>query len=377
MSLKSRIVERIRAEGPMSVAEYMTLCLLDPVDGYYPTRDPQDPGLGEGGDFITAPEISQMFGEVLGLWVLQSWRDLGAPPDLKLVELGPGRGTLMSDMLRSLRLDPGAMRATSVHLVEASSALQAVQGRTLSMSPCPVIWHDRLEDVPAGPTIVIGNEFLDCLPVRQFIQSDPFAGARGWRERVVTVDDGQLAFAASTGGPGGFADHFPGAHEDARLDDLMEVRPAVAQIVDTLRTRFDHRPGRALFLDYGPNTTEFGDTLQALRRHEKVDVLDEPGRADLTARVDFEALAGEARAVGLSVAGPATQAAFLSRLGIEVRAAALARANPDSQDVLGRQLRRLTAADEMGELFKAICLSADNLPDPLGFGAVSPAEPAP
>ena len=360
MSLAARIRERIRLEGPMSVAEYMTLALLDPTHGYYPTRDPRDPGLGEGGDFITAPEISQMFGELLGLWVLQSWRDMGAPPQVQLVELGPGRGTLMADVLRSVRLDPALLGALSIHLVEASAALQAVQGRTLALSPAPVTMHERLEEVPHAPTLILGNEFLDCLPIRQLIRR-----GETWRERVITDAGGELAFAESTSGPGAL--HVPDL--DAEEGDLLEVRPATAQLADQLAERFARYPGRALFIDYGPAETEFGDTLQALRRHEKVDPLAAPGEADLTSRVDFAQVAHEARAAGLTVHGPVTQAAFLSRLGLEVRASALARANPDAQATLARQLHRLTAPDEMGQLFKAICLSAVNLPTPLGFEA--------
>ena len=365
MSLKTRIAERIRTGGPMSVAEYMALALLDPTDGYYPTRDP----LGADADFITAPEISQMFGEVLGLWVLQSWRDMGAPPHLALVELGPGKGTLMSDMLRSVRLDPALGRAVSVHLVEASPALEAVQGRTLAALPCPVLWHSSLDAVPPAPSLIVGNEFLDCLPVRQFVRR----GA-SWRERGVTLAGGELAFAESTTGP--VAANVPEltTASDASEGELLEVRPATAQLLAQLAARFEAHPGRALFIDYGPAETEFGDTLQAIRGHEKVDPLEAPGEADLTARVDFGALAREARAEGLDVAGPVSQAALLSRLGIEVRAATLARANPSSKDVLFRQLARLTgdeASEGMGQLFKAICLSAAGLPGPLGFATGS------
>jgi len=351
MSLKSRILERIHEAGPMGIAEYMTLCLLDPVDGYYPTRDP----LGADGDFITAPEISQMFGEVLGLWVLQSWRDMGSPPGVKLVELGPGRGVMMGDMLRSLRLDPGFLQSASVHLVEASPALQAVQGETLRMSPCPVLWHDRLGDVPQGPVIVVGNEYLDCLPIRQFIRQ---GGA--WWERVVTISEDGLAFAQSTAKS---SDDLG----DAPNGTLTETRPATAQLVEHLAERFRAHSGRALFIDYGPAESAFGDTLQALVSHVKVDPLDEPGEADLTARVDFEVFAREADRAGLTVHGPVTQAALLSRLGLEIRATALVRGNPDAQAVIGRQVKRLTSGNEMGTLFKAISLSAMHLPAPLGF----------
>ena len=354
MSLKERITERIRLEGPMSVAEYMTLCLLDPTDGYYPTRDP----LGSEGDFITAPEISQMFGELLGLFVLQSWRDMGSPQQLALVELGPGTGKLMADALRTARLDPALLHATTIHLVEASPALQAVQGRELSHAPCPVLWHDRLEDVPPAPMVLLANEYLDCLPIRQLIRR-----GEGWRERVVTLQGGDLAFAQSTSGPGNL--NVPEIAADE--GDLLELRPATAQLVEQLSERFAAHPGRALFIDYGPATTEFGDTLQALKRHAKVDPLDTPGDADLTARVDFGALKMEAEELGLSVSGPVTQAALLSRLGLEVRASALLRANPGSKDMLVRQLHRLTAPDEMGQLFKAVCLSSQGLAAPLGF----------
>ena len=338
----------------MSVAEYMTLCLLDPTDGYYPTRDP----LGSDGDFITAPEISQMFGELLGLFVLQSWRDMGSPSPVALVELGPGTGKMMADALRTARLDPGFLNAATVHLVEASPALQAVQGRELSHTPVPVLWHTSLDALPRMPLILLGNEYLDCLPIRQLIRRGD-----GWRERVVTLQGDDLAFAQSTSGPGTLA--VPEVLADE--GDLLELRPATAQTIATLAERLHTHPGRALFIDYGPTDTEFGDTLQALKRHEKVDPLDTPGDADLTARVDFGQLAREATAANLAVSGPVTQAALLSRLGLEVRASALLRANPAAKDTLVRQLHRLTDADEMGTLFKAICLSSPNLPTPLGF----------
>jgi len=193
-SLEDKLKHRIREAGPMSVAEYMTICLLDPVQGYYPTRDP----LGADGDFITAPEISQMFGEVLGLWCVQSWIDLGRPETLHLIEYGPGRGIMMSDMLRSASLDPEFKAAVHVWLIEASAALEAVQGRTLGTAGVSVQWASRLEDVPAGPSLIIGNEFLDCLPIQQLICDDPFAGKDGWVERRVGLDEeDRLCFVKS------------------------------------------------------------------------------------------------------------------------------------------------------------------------------------
>jgi len=363
--LEDKLKNRIREAGPMSVAEYMSVCLLDPVYGYYPTRDP----LGADGDFITAPEISQMFGEVLGLWCVQSWIDLGRPDTLHLVELGPGRGIMLSDMLRAAALEPAFKSAVQVWLIEASAALEAVQGRSLANTDVPVNWAARLEDVPAGPTLIIGNEFLDCLPIQQLICNDPFAGKDGWVERRVGLDEeDRLCFVRiDVPAPSILTDRLPEGEIDARKDDLLETCPAVAQIVDTLAQRFADHPGRALFIDYGPDETEFGDTLQALKRHEKVGVFSDPGNTDLTARVDFAALRETAKAAGLDTTRAIPQREFLSKLGIEMRAVSLTKSKPDAKAVIVRQLNRLMADDEMGELFKAICLSSPDLPTPLGL----------
>lgn len=364
-NLETRLKALIRDIGPMSVAEYMTYCLLDPVDGFYPTRDP----LGTEGDFITAPEISQMFGEVLGLFVLQSWIDLGKPAKVYLIELGPGRGVMMSDMLRAANLDKEFQKAVTVILVEASAALEAVQGQSLAAAGVPVEWAKTLEEAPAGPSIVIGNEFLDCLPIRQFIQRDSFAGLNGWHERLIGLnEDDQLRFEISAEPASDTAKSFiPSAQEEAKLDDLIEACPSVHQIIDTLKIRFESHTGRALFIDYGPEITEFGDTVQALKRHEKIGVFEAPGDSDLTARVDFQTVIEVAQQRGLCTNGPVTQREFLSKLGLEMRAVALARAKPDAKPVIARQLHRLTDQSEMGELFKAVCIEAQSLPTPLGF----------
>ena len=365
LSLEDKLKHRIREAGPISVAEYMSVCLLDPVQGYYPTRDP----LGSEGDFITAPEISQMFGEVLGLWCVQSWIDLGRPEKLHLVEYGPGRGIMMSDMLRSAALEPEFKAAINVWLIEASAALEAVQGRTLGKANVPVQWAKRLEDVPAGPALIIGNEFLDCLPIQQLICNDPFAGADGWVERRVGLNaEDKLCFVRiDVPAPKTLTDRLPKGAEDARKDELLETCPAAAQVIDGLAQRFAESPGRALFIDYGPDETEFGDTLQALKRHEKVGVFSDPGNTDLTARVDFAALSEMATSVGLTASAAVTQREFLSKLGLEMRAVALIRAKPEAKPVIARQLHRLTDDAEMGELFKAICISSPNLPAPLGL----------
>ena len=369
--LAPRIKARIKAEGPMSVAEYMAICLLDPVGGYYPTRDP----LGSDGDFITAPEISQMFGEVIGLWCIQSWIDLGRPPSLSLVELGPGRGIMMSDILRTATLDPAFKKALSVTLIEASAALEAVQAKTLANAGVSVNWASDLSKVPEGPALIIGNEFLDCLPIRQFIQKDPFAGRAGWHERLVALDDeDRLSFGVSPVAISKLLQQdLPSGIEDAKTSDLVEICPSARQIIDQLSERFKAHPCRALFIDYGPETTEFGDTLQALKRHEKVGVFSDPGNTDLTARVDFEALQDMARAVSLPVSNAARQREFLSKIGIEMRAVALSKSssNPDARAKIARQLHRLMDSEEMGDLFKAICFQSNGLPLPLGFREIT------
>ncbi len=365
-ALRQRILSRIRAEGPLSVAEYMGICLLDPKDGYYPTRDP----LGSEGDFITAPEISQMFGEVIGLWAIQSWTDMGEPASINLIELGPGRGIMMSDILRASRLAPDFLKALNVYLIDVSAALEAVQAKSLADSPVPVSWAGSLAEVPDGPTIIIGNEYLDCLPIRQFIQKDHFAKANGWHERLVTIDPDteKLIFGVS---PESISEttqqSLPSEYSNARNEDLLETCPAAHQLLDQLSERFKSNLGRALFIDYGPERTEFGDTLQALKRHEKVDVFSDPGNTDLTARVDFQALNEFSTTIELKSTAPITQREFLSKLGLEMRAVALARSKPDSKDKIARQLERLSSEDQMGSLFKAICFQSNNLSLPLGF----------
>ena len=362
--LEDRLIERIKAQGPLTVAEYMAFCLLDPVDGYYPTRDP----LGSDGDFITAPEISQMFGELIGLWALQSWMDMGKPEKVQLVEMGPGRGIMMADMLRAAQLDKGFLKAVNVTLIEASAALEAVQAKTLASAPCPVNWAKDLAGVAAGPIIIVGNEFLDCLPIRQFVQKDRFAGRAGWQERVVSYIDGQLQYALS---PVPLSNvlraSLPAAQEDAKDGELLEISPSAAQLLDQIKARFETGTGRALFIDYGPAETEFGDSLQALKRHKKVGVFSDPGNTDLTARVDFAAFIEAARAVDMQVTAPAEQREFLSKLGLEMRAMTLARAAPDAKAKIGRQLHRLTDSEEMGALFKAIAVQSSGLDLPLGF----------
>lgn len=355
-ALKDRITAQIKREGPLSVAEYMAVCLFDPTDGFYPTRDP----LGSEGDFITAPEVSQIFGELLGLWCVQSWRDMGSPKDIHLIELGPGRGVMMSDMLRAGKLDPNFIQAAKVTLVEASPALEAVQGQTLAGSPCPITWASSLDASPEGPCLIIGNEFLDCLPIRQFIRKGDV-----WHERIVHIGkDGKLEFAISPAADKSVdLSHFVNVPDGA----LVELCSGLAQMADSLQKRFTRNDGRALFIDYGPAKPEIGDTLQAISKHKKVDPLTSPGNADLTARVDFGYLKSKAESEELSVFGPTTQAELLLNLGLAQRQAALSQRFPDKAEKLAAQTERLVSADQMGELFKAICIQSGGLPLPAGF----------
>ncbi|MEZ5995198.1 MAG: SAM-dependent methyltransferase [Hyphomonadaceae bacterium] len=347
MSLTQKLIEHIRDNGPMTVAEFMAACLYDPEDGYYATR----PGIGgESADFLTAPEASQMFGELLGLWCAHEWEALGRPA-FNLIELGPGRGVLMQDALRATRSIEGFHEAASVTLVETSDPLRGEQSERVPGAE----WAPRIEDAPPGPSLIIGNEFLDCLPIRQFFKSED-----GWREKLVGLDESErLTFGLSAALPAPDSEDEPGA--------VREIAPGLESIIYEIERRLHEAPGRALFIDYGYAHPEGADTLQALQRHKKVDPLTAPGEADLTAHVDFARIAQLAGEAGLAVHGPITQAAFLRGLGIEVRAESLARANPAHAEQLKRQLHRLTHEDAMGALFKVICLSSPNLPPPAGF----------
>lgn len=355
--IAEQLRQRIRNEGPLSIASFMTEALFDPRAGYYATKDP----IGAGSDFITAPEISQMFGELMGLWAAQSWIEFGSPKPFHLIELGPGKGTMMADALRAGRAAPGFLDAVQVHLVEASAALKAVQARTLSQTGADIRWSNRLDMIPAGPSLILANEFLDCLPLRQAVRKDGT-----WHERVVSLKED--AFVFSLGAPLGVDEALiPDTLRDAPDLSLVELRPGDQQVADMIAARFAEHAGRALFFDYGPASPEIGDTLQALRQHEKVDPLDNPGTADLTARVDFAGFTDHAQQAGLTAYGPMEQGEFLLKLGLEQRAAYLMEQSPPHKAALARQIWRLTDAEQMGSLFKVVCLDAAGQPVPPGF----------
>lgn len=363
-ALTERLAARIRLEGPLSVAQFMAAALYDPKDGYYATR----PAIGADGDFLTAPEASQMFGEMIGLWCVQSWMELGRPDPLRLIELGPGRGTLMADVARAARVAPDFRAAADLTLVEVSPPLKAVQAQTLRAVGAAPAWVARLEDAAPGPSLLIANEFLDCLPIRQFVRT-----AAGWRERLIGLDPNdhtRLAFGLGPALPNDAMITAPlqAAPEGA----LAEVCPGLPALVDRIAERLNAAPGRALVIDYGAPRSSPGDTLQALRRHQKVPVLETAGEADLTAHVDFGELRRLARASGLDVAGPIGQGDWLENLGIGLRAQALAQANPVRAESLRAQLKRLIDPAEMGTLFQVICLSSRGLPAPAGFAPCPP-----
>ena len=345
-TLKARLAREIALTGPMPVDAYVTRCLHDPRGGYYATR----PALGATGDFITAPMVSQMFGELIGLWAVETWRRLGAPERLRLIEVGPGDGTLMADALRAARLAPGFLEAVDLILIEPSAPLRQVQARTLADADVHPRWVADLGRVETdAPVILIANEVLDCLPARQFVRDGD-----AWRERcVAATGDGDLGFTLSaiTGG-------FRRPAFEVADGQTVEISAAQEGFGRAVAELVAAATGAALLIDYGRDRPGPGDTLQALSRHAKVDPLAEPGAADVTQWADFPTVLEAALHAGADVTGCLPQGEFLRRLGIEARARSLSAARPDAAPVVTRQLARLTAPDQMGELFKACAVFA-------------------
>ncbi|MCR6630043.1 MAG: class I SAM-dependent methyltransferase [Magnetospirillum sp.] len=354
-SLAGILAERIRRGGPIAVADYMAEALGHPEHGYYTTREP----FGSQGDFTTAPEISQMFGELIGLWAAVAWQMLGSPSRLVLAELGPGRGTLMADLLRAAATVPPFLAALEVWLVETSPRLQARQRQTLAGRD--VHWCERFDDLPDGPLIVVANELFDALPIRQFEKQGGV-----WRERMVGLDDrGGLAFVA---GPETVPE-LPAEVLAAADGAIVETCPQGRALAAALGGRLAREPGAALIVDYGHPLSGVGDTLQAVRRHRFHPVLETPGGADITAHVDFEALA--AAAIPARAWGPVGQGDFLSAMGIRARAGMLAAgASPKLATDIAGQMRRLIDPQEMGTLFKVLALAHPALPAPPGFASL-------
>jgi NADH dehydrogenase [ubiquinone] 1 alpha subcomplex assembly factor 7 len=362
----ARHLARVIAEtGPVPVATFMEIALAH-RSGYYRTR----PAIGAEGDFITAPELSQLFGEMIGVFALQSWLDMGSPRAWQLIELGPGRGTLASDLLRVVRIRPQALDGLSLHLVEMSEPLRDAQAHALAGAGVRPRWHERLGDVPetGEPMLILANELFDALPIRQFLR---LGGV--WCERRVALapdrpNGPRFVFVAT---PTLYAvdDETVSAH-DARDGEIIEICPAARAIASEIGTRLAHHPGRALIIDYGYDGARHGDTLQAVAQHQKRDPLEAVGACDLSAHVDFRALADAARRAGAAASGPTSQGGFLSALGICTRHAALAaRATAAQRKALDHALVRLTSPDAMGDLFKVLILASPGLPDPPGLAS--------
>jgi NADH dehydrogenase [ubiquinone] 1 alpha subcomplex assembly factor 7 len=357
-SLAARLQERIASYGPLSVEAFMAACLSDAVSGAYASRQP----IGAAGDFITAPEISQIFGELIGLWTIAVWQSMGEPRALTVAELGPGRGTLMKDALRAWRSVPKFLDSVSVALIETSHNMTEAQRKVLKEAPVPLRWYRKLDTLPGRPLIVLANEFIDALPVRQFVR-------RGgtWRERLVRSNDrGGFAFTeAAAAAP---EDQTQTAPQDAPDGAIFETRPAVAKLLRELARRGGRAPLATLIVDYGHEQTGFGDTLQAVRSHRFADPLAEPGEADLTAHVDFADLKQCASTLGLKTYGALPQGEFLLKLGLgERRERLLKSAAPAQAASIVSGTSRLVDPMHMGMLFKALALTSAELAPPPPF----------
>jgi SAM-dependent MidA family methyltransferase len=350
LPLELEIRKRIKLAGPMPVRQFMTLCLTHPDHGYYTTRDP----LGAGGDFITSPEISQVFGELIGLWAASAWHMMGEPENVRLIELGPGRGTMLIDALRAAQVVPAFRAAIVLHLVEVNPKLREKQEQSLGTLDVPAIWHETFEEVPDGPAIIVANEFFDALPINQAIKQ-----FNGWYERVVEIDgNDNLVFGISNEVIPLFDQLVPAAVRDAPVGAIYEWR--TDNLALGIGQRVMRQGGAALIIDYGHVKSGTGETLQAVGGHAFVNPLISPGEVDLTAHVDFEAIALAAESMGARIHGPVDQARLLRDLGIDKRAAALkAYASPEKAVDIDEACKRLLGETRtgMGKLFKAIAIS--------------------
>jgi len=360
--LAAALKERIARDGPISIHDYMEACVADRHAGYYATRQP----IGREGDFVTAPEISQMFGELIGVWAAAIWQSMDEPASVIVAELGPGRGTLMADALRAFRSVPKLLDSVTVALVETSPVLCEAQRATLRGSTAKLQWYKTIEEVPQGPLIVIANEFIDALSVRQMVLQD---GA--WRERCVTIDpSGIFAFCA---GEPVESDALPSPARvmDASDGAVIETRPAASSLLSVLAARAKEAPVAVLIADYGHEETGIGDTLQAVHRHRFADPLAMPGEVDLAAHVDFAALEETASTLGLAAYGPMPQGEFLLKLGLASRCDRLLRtATEDQKAAILSGAARLADPRQMGLLFKVLMLQSSGLAPPPPFGDI-------
>ena len=360
--LARHLHNEITMHGPMTVATFMATVLGHPEHGYYINRDP----LGMEGDFVTAPEVSQMFGELIGLWCVAGWQHMGCPDSVRLVEMGPGRGTLMADALRAMATVSACRAALDVHMVETSPTLRAMQRKALSK--VSVTWHDSLAGVPEGPLLLVTNELYDVLPIHQFMRT-----LHGWRERLVDAESRGYGFRfVLADRPTPALALLPDTVDGAPLNSIAEMSAAAISLTDEIARRVAAQGGLALIIDSASDHGPLGDTFQAVRRHGHHHVLDDPGEADLSAKVDFTTVARVAEEAGAAAHGPVNQGDFLLALGIEARAATLAKSgNAIQRENIETALERLIGAGEMGSLFKALAIAPLDAPAPAGFEAVS------
>ena len=352
--LEQLIRRRIELSGPISVADFMALAMNCPEHGYYANAAPP----GRKGDFTTSPEISQVFGELIGLWAGVAWQQMGSPRPVLFVEFGPGRGTMMRDMLRSARLVDGFRDSLEVHVVETSSALKQVQRQTLAEER--ISWHASVDDLPDFPAIMVANEFLDALPMRQLVRT-----VDGWKERRVenTVTGFRFVLEAREDA----AVLVPPRLRDAEPGAIFEVAEGARGFAIGVARHITSTGGTALLIDYGHDSSALGETLQAVQHHASTDVLENAGEADLSAHVDFEQLEEELRFKGATPYGPVSQRQFLRRLGIEERTEALAAAAPLRAAEIRAATKRLIDPRQMGTLFKVLAATAPGAAAPAGF----------
>jgi SAM-dependent MidA family methyltransferase len=358
-ALATKIARWIESQGPISVAQYMNLCQFDSESGSYTARQTI------GRDFITSPEVSQTFGEMLGLWVAQTWHDQGRPANPRLVEMGPGRGTLMSDALRAIAAAaPEFLAAAEIALVEASPALTSIQRDKLKLTSADIAWYDRFDETLTDrPLYLIANEFFDCLPVHQYVKTE-----RGWCERMVGLKGDALTFALNPDPAPNSDTLLPSSRGTAPNGAVYEISPAAIALTEEIARVIAKQGGGALFMDYGYDSLGFGDTLQAIANGKPVAPLNDPGESDISAHIDFLALARAAADAGAAVYGPTTQCNFLADLGIGERGERLIKSNPTDAREIAVAIDRLVNPAEMGALFKALVLVAQGAPKPPGFG---------
>lgn len=355
------IKDKIRHNGPMDMGTYMELCLGHPEHGYYMTRDP----FGIDGDFTTAPEVSQLFGEMVGAWLADLWIKMGSPPDILLVECGPGRGTLMADILRATKGVPGFHEAVRIFLMEMSPVLRDIQSEKLAIYEPH--WIDDLSQLPSAiPVLLVGNEFLDALPVNQLVKDKD-----GWAQRGVSLGADQSLCLQDIPVDQTVLDDIPEGIRTSREEGVFETSHVLNQFVKSVDILLKKQGGVALFADYGHERSAFGETLQCMKSHKFAGLFDTPGLCDITAHVDFENVADHARKDGIAVHGPVTQGMFLKALGIEARAERLwAVANEAQKESISTGLERLIDTAQMGMLFKVLALCHDPKIRPEGFDEI-------